>query len=317
MQTFPRYLVDVNGDGLPDIVGIHNACLYVSINTGTSFPSPGCWLGGGAFAPSTGWTDTNTFPRFVQDPTGDGFPGIIGIHNSGLFVALNKASGPPPDQISSFTNGLGTTIVVTYKPLTASGVHTKDTGDKLPIVDVQAPIYVVTRVDNSNGVGGTYSSTYSYAGAKADLSGRGFLGFRQMMVNDVQTNITNTTTYRQDFPYTGLAASTVRSFGSQTISRSANTYQFTNWPGTATIDQFSAPYQVSLQQNVSSGADLDGSTLPTMTTANQYDALGNPTQIVVSTSDGFSKTTANTYNNDTFNWHLGQLTRSGVTGVAP
>jgi hypothetical protein len=54
-----------------------------------------------------------------------------------------------------------------------------------------------------------------------------------------------------------------------------------------------------------------------MTTTNQYDAFGNATQVVVTTSDGFSKTTANTYNNDTTNWFLGELTRAAVTGVAP
>jgi hypothetical protein len=89
------------------------------------------------------------------------------------------------------------------------------------------------------------------------------------------------------------------------------------WGLAAIFDPGSAPYQVSLQQNVSSGADLDGSMLPTMTTTNQYDAFGNATQVVVTTSDGFSKTTANTYNNDTTNWFLGELTRAAVTGVAP
>jgi len=109
----------------------------------------------------------------------------------------------------------------------------------------------------------------------------------------------------------------MRFVGSQTISQSTNTYQFSNWAGTTTIDRFSAPYQISLQQNVSRGADLDGSVLPTTMTTNQYDALGNPTQMVVSTSDGFSKATTNRYTNDKTNWHLGQLNRAAVTAVAP
>jgi hypothetical protein len=68
---------------------------------------------------------------------------------------------------------------------------------------------------------------------------------------------------------------------------------------------------------VSSGADLDGSALPKVTTANLYDAYGNATLVMVSTPDGFSKTTVNTCSNDTANWYLGRLVGASVTSVAP
>jgi hypothetical protein len=73
----------------------------------------------------------------------------------------------------------------------------------------------------------------------------------------------------------------------------------------------------SLQSSTAAGSDLDGSVLPTVTTTNQYDAYGNPTQVVVSTSDGFTKTTTNTYSNDTVNWILGRLTGAAVTSTTP
>jgi hypothetical protein len=94
-----------------------------------------------------------------------------------------------PDLVSTVTSGLGATTTVSYKPLTTSSVYTKDTGHVIPIIDFLAPTYVVSRVDTSNGVGGTFSTTYTYAGAKADVSGRGFLGFRQVTATDLQTNI--------------------------------------------------------------------------------------------------------------------------------
>src|SRR5262249_24919639 len=75
--------------------------------------------------------------------------------------------------------------------------------------------------------------------------------------------------------------------------------------------------KIFLSSSVSSGVDLDGTALPAVTTDNKYDAYGNATQVVSSTSDDFSKTTTNTYTNDTTNWYLGRLTRSAVTGVAP
>jgi hypothetical protein len=68
---------------------------------------------------------------------------------------------------------------------------------------------------------------------------------------------------------------------------------------------------------VAQSSDLDGTALPSVTTTYQYDAFGNPTQVVASTPDGFSKTTANTYTNDATHWLLGRLTRASVTSVAP
>jgi len=42
-----------------------------------------------------------------------------------------------------------------------------------------------------------------------------------------------------------------------------------------------------------------------------------PSQIVVSTPDGYSKTTTNTYTNDATNWYLGRLTGASVTSTTP
>jgi phage-related protein len=73
-----------------------------------------------------------------------------------------------------------------------------------------------------------------------------------------------------------------------------------------------------------SSYDLNGRALPSVTTTTSYDChstptacYGNATQITVSTGDGYSKTTTNTYNNDATNWHLGRLIRSTVTSTTP
>jgi len=177
-----------------------------------------------------------------------------------------------------------------------------------------------------DGIGGTYSSTYYYAGAKADQSGRGFLGFRQMQVTDLQTSISATTFFRQDYPYIGLTAS-AGNFTSAGLwlNSVTNTYQFSNASGGATVStpsNSSAPYRVSVSASSAASADLNDTAMPTVTTTSQYDAYGNPTQVAVSTSvngvaDGFSKTTTNTYTNDTTNWFLGRLTGATVTSTTP
>jgi hypothetical protein len=153
------------------------------------------------------------------------------------------------------------------------------------------------------------SSTYAYVGAKADQSGRGFLGFRQMLITDLQTNIVETVTYRQDYPFITLVASDVKTLGSTTLNSTTNSYAATLLGGTR--------YQVTLSQTQAASADLDGSAIPTQTTTYQYDGHSNPTQIVVATTDGFSKTTNNTYTDDEVNWILGRLTGATVTSTSP
>jgi hypothetical protein len=126
--------------------------------------------------------------------------------------------------------------------------------------------------------------------------------------------------YRQDFPFAGLIGSTTKALGTQTLNQTTNSFQFSNVSGAASVGAPSisgAPYRVSVSQSVAQGSDLDGTSLPSVTTTYQYDAFGNATQVVASTPDGFSKTTANTYTNDTMLWLLGRLTRASVTSSAP
>ena len=316
-NTYPRMLVDVNGDGLPDVVGFGAGGVRVALNTGTSFMPDQPWLTG--FGVNAGWSDNNTYPRMLVDVNGTGFSGIVGFASNGVYVSSNTASGPT-DLVSSVTNGLGVTTAISYVPGTNKSVVTKGTGTTFPTMDLVGPINVVSRVDASNGVGGTYSSAYTYLGGRIDTRGRGFLGFQQTSVKDLQTNIVQTTTYRQDFPYIGLAGTTTKSLNTLTLNQTTTSYQFSNAGGASSVSAPSgtgAPYRVSVAQSVAQSSDLDGTALPAVTTSYQYDAFGNPTQVVASTPDGFSKTTTNTYTNDATHWLLGRLTRAAVSSVSP
>jgi hypothetical protein len=179
-------------------------------------------------------------------------------------------------------------------------------------------------VSTNNGIGGPYLSNYSYAGAKFDLSGAGFLGFRQMTASDPQTGIVTTTNYQQAFPFTGLVASRTKSIGSQALNQTTNTYACVNLfsgssscPGPQSYGN--SRYFVSLQQSVEKSWELNGNPLPFVTTTNQYDYYnGNATQVIVETNDGYAKTTSNTYAPpDLTNWFLGRLVLSTVTSTAP
>lgn len=86
----PRFLADLTGDGLADIIGFANDGVYVSLNNGN-----------GTFATSTkvvddfgidnGWTDEN--PRFIADLNDDGLGDIVGFGDAGVQTSLNNGDG--------------------------------------------------------------------------------------------------------------------------------------------------------------------------------------------------------------------------------
>src|SRR5262249_9543155 len=100
---FPRFLVDINGDGLADIVGLFNNDVFVALSNGKSFPAVGDWLVGGSLL---GGSWTGATPRTVVDVLGTGRAGILGIGNQGLFVAPSGGNSVAPDLLAGISNGL-------------------------------------------------------------------------------------------------------------------------------------------------------------------------------------------------------------------
>ena len=315
---------DVNGDGKADLVMTYqDPSGLVAVQFGLSNGDGSLTVTPEAVPFKSGYSTTSYWNYTWADVNGDGKADLVMTYQdpSGMVAVQFDLTSPTPSAVQTIASGLGETTSVTYSTLSAGGaIYTKDDSAIYPTIDVEGSLHVVSRVDASNGLGGTYSATYAYAGAKLDLSGRGFLGFRQISTTDLQTNIVQTTTYGQTFPYIGLMGTTMKTLNTLTLNQATSTYQFSNASGSATLSTptlTSAPYRVSVAQSVSSSSDLDGSKIPTATTSYQYDAYGNATQVAVSTPDGFSKTTANTYTNDTTNWFLGRLTAASVTSVAP
>ena len=315
-----RAWVDVNGDGKADycrVVG--NAAPYqvaCTLSTGTGFGETimSAALDRGYDAGRT-WADAN----------GDGVPdfcrrvGNVNLQSSYVACTLGVADTRGAVKI---TTGLGMQTTIAYKPLTDAIVYTKGSGATYPIVDMQIPMYAVSSVALSNGIGGTLTTNYTYGGLKADLTGRGLLGFSWMQAIKAETSLGTRTEYRQDWPYVGLPSlikTTIASGGNGgSLSQVTNTYgckDFVSASGcTVALGRRYFPFT---SQSVESGWDLNGAALPVVTTASQYDAWGNATQITVSASDGYSKTTTNTYTNDTVNWFLGRLTGATVTSTTP
>jgi hypothetical protein len=305
---------DFNGDGKTDYALHGDAGRFVYMSSGDGNFTLAYSVHGSHF----GSPPHANYSPIVGDFDGDGLTdyGMIGSSHRFLY----RSNGTMPDLMTSITTGLGATTTVTYVPATNTSVVTKQPGTSYPIVDLAAPMYVVSRIDAPNGVGGVYSTAYAYAGGRLDTRGRGFLGFADVSARDLQTDVVDRTWYSQQFPYIGLATTSWKTRYTLTLNRVTNTYQFVNNVAGASVGSPSiplAPYKVSTAQSEVYNADLDGTVMPTATTTYQYDTFGNSTQVLTTTSDGFAKTTTNTYTNDTSLWLLGRLTRSTVTSVSP
>ncbi|WP_291558132.1 SpvB/TcaC N-terminal domain-containing protein [Comamonas sp. SCN 65-56] len=308
---------DLNGDGLPDFIysRFYNGTVSATtwLNTGNGWQiSPEYKMP--THIAAYGFGDLGT--RFA-DLNGDGLPDFIyaRAYNNTLY-ANSWIDTTHRDLILSLTTGLGAVTTVSYAPLTDGSVYSKDSGAVYPYVDVQAPLYVVSSVSVSDGVGGSRVTDYTYAGAKSHQRGGGFLGFRQVTARDVQSDLRSIATYRQDYPYQGQPLSSqTRTGGGTLISQTLITYT------DQLLDTGKSPvWHRSLPtRTVETSYELSGGLISTVTTDTAYDAWANPTTIVVDSGGGYSKTTTHTYDNivDPDRWFLGRLRRSTVTSVTP
>ena len=314
---------DMNGDGKADLVFTYQD------NSGLIAVQPVFSKGDGTFTVGP-WS--SPFPSGMipwawhyswNDRNGDGKADLVFTYQDngggGLIAVQSVSSAPVPLVIQAIDNGAGATRSVTYLPLGSGGaLYAKDTNAVYPQVDLQGALYVVQSAVESNGIAGTSATTYAYGGAKMEANGRGFLGFRWQEAT-LPSSTKSRTEFRQDWPYVGLPslAKQTQSSGAL-LSRVTNTYGCTN-PATGASCTVAAGnrYFPYASQRVETSSDLNGASLPTVTTTTTYDTHGNATSVVVSTGDGFSKTTSNIFTNDVPNWILGRLTRSTVQSTAP
>ena len=319
------WIADVNGDGLPDILGATNGGLYWQLNTGNGFGA--VQRADTTFQPSFGWFGLDIQNRvWIADVNGDGTSSILGATDGGMYWQRNTtASTTRPNLITAITDGAGAVRNIAYASLTNKGIYSKDTSlSSYPVQDLQTPMYVVASVSSSNGIGSATSSRYTYGGLKADSKGRGFLGFRWMQAKQVETGLTSYTEYLQNWPYTGLPSLLKKSLtgggNNGVLSQITNSYNCNDAASTTVtpcVVGTGKRYFVYANQSVESGWDYNGAVLPVITTKTDYDNWGNATKVDVSTSDGYGKTTINSYSNDSSNWYLGRLLKSSVSSVAP
>lgn len=289
-----------------------------------------------------------------------GNPGVSG-DTVALTNQLYSSSAGPVDVLASVKTSTGLVSTVGPRvPLTNSGgSYVNDRGTTLaavyPLLDIQAPIYVISSVTNDTGTPTPLVTNYLYKGLKADRLGRGLLGFREVQQQNPAPGgyLTTATEFVMQHPYLGVAArSTTRSGtlgqgGAPVLSTTINTYCDTNSATAPTSASSAAPctarpvnearpylYRPYLYTTVETGTDPAGNALPTITSVNTFNNWGDPLTLKVSTMGSFlgqnrtyTKTTTNTFClPDTANcpnkvaaenWILGRLTGSSVRNQVP
>jgi RHS repeat-associated protein len=259
----PPVILDINNDGLSDIVYfVQSTAIEYRFSTGTSFTGAGTagsmanytaafmvldWDGDGyedmlsPHIPTSTWHlwrstgeglalpvstgipyAAGTYLPIVTDMNGDGLRDL-GYAVSGVWKYRLHA-GVMPDLLTNAVDGFGVTASFAYTPI-SRGSHTKLADAVFPAQDYAGSLHVVSTLTASNGIGGTYTNTFAYRGARLNLQGRGFEGFERRTVTDSRNGVSVEATFNRTFPYTGTLAS-VGTYqpGGTTISLSSNTW---------------------------------------------------------------------------------------------
>jgi RHS repeat-associated protein len=329
-QSHYQFALDLNGDGKTDMITYSAPFGNNKLNIETSR--------GNVFNAAVTPTITGAgYYTLVGDFNGDGKTDMLVSTTTGtkpFNLLLNQ--GPAPRLIAKVTNGHGGYTKFSYKPLTDPGVHGRGSGAQYPSFDLQTSMYVVSSISSRNGidgdpftgagadVAGENAVNYTYYGALSWLDGRGFQGFRTVLVYDVATGILTSTDYSADPLLSGRPVHSEQLLvnppagGSALISahemawaatptvRSGrpNTYLITQAGGTSKSYETNRPAADALVKT-------------TVRSGLTYDVYGNLTHSL-SDTEGFTEEVTNTYNNYTGTpWILGRLTASTVKRGAP
>jgi RHS repeat-associated protein len=308
-QVNPAETDDLNGDGRSDII--------TPSADGLSWLL--CYLGSNALINCTIVPRSPGHYFLTGNFTGDGKSSILSFDPTFSVVYLAATQQVYPDLVTSVTNGLGAVSTISYAPLTNSTIYQKGAPLTPPASlfnkNVQNSAYVVSSLNEPDGIGGIHSIAYSYAGALQDLSGRGFLGFSSITQKDLTSNQEVLTNYNQSYPLAGFPSSVVTSILQGSTWNRADekdfTYTITNFGGTSR--DF-----VYLSTLVDNSYDFVHNTLSsTATTLNTYDTYGRLHLSTMTTGDGYQKVTTNTWATPGSIWFLDQLVTSQQTNTNP
>ncbi|MDR2215146.1 MAG: hypothetical protein LBE59_04815, partial [Nevskiaceae bacterium] len=329
--TIPGNIVtalDWDGDGRRDVLSNDGGPnLSVNLSTGEGFASPvstslpnnGAWL--------------------AADFNGDGLDDLGNRTLSSISYRLHNGATIIPDLATSFADGFGVTASVSYSSLTTA-VYTPGIGTGFPVSVVRGALkdgegmQVVSTVAATDGVGGTYTTGYSYFGGYEDLHGRGFLGFDQVTITDSRNGMSQVDLYERTFPKTGaLKQTTVYQSGGMPVSEQVFTLEERDLSLLGgSFSKFVHVSNIKTKQ-YEVGGPANGQMILETSTSLTYDNYGNVTESIHTVTDrdaasldpeqSWKQTQTTSYFNDASgHWCLGlpesitqQYTATGATDI--
>jgi len=164
-KEFGSAFIDLNGDGLPDLIQVDDNASYLAtlgttLGGALTVVEPDAWLN--PYKPAL----IDHFPNGLAKPT-------VVTYNS------TTGSGRP------------------YADDDVTDPNTKQLA--LPLNVVSSVL-----AEDGTGTGTTFTTSYMYHSMRQDSYGRGPLGFHRVDVTDGASHVRTSTTYAQAYPYTGL-----------------------------------------------------------------------------------------------------------------
>ena len=199
-------------------------------------------------------------------------------------------------------------IEIAYDALTTDSLYTKGNNSLYPLMDYQAPQYVVKNWKTADGIGGKRTVSYRYSGAKLHVGGRGFRGYSQIDVIDEATGITQ----------------------SKTFLNGSDSWQYISSPLVKEVKKLSSGTIISqtdiingvkaycsgksffsfVKSSTSKTYELDGTFVDSVTTAQTYDDYGNVISSVTTYAPGVQDSLITVTNNNASAWILGRMISS-------
>ena len=206
VENTPRMLLDVNGDGLDDIVGFASSGVIVALSNGDgTFKIESSVLKAFGYWASAGEWRSNKTPRMFADVDGDGLPDIVGFASSGVVTSVNNYEA---GVIETATNGKGIVTKFNYEDSINSDIYNKgDDNVTYPAMPGEegghptsyAPSIgkVVSSIETKNGTQVAAGTSYLYEGMNIHRLGMGSLGFAKLTTTNSVTGIKNVSEFEQ------------------------------------------------------------------------------------------------------------------------
>ena len=294
------FAVDLNGDGLTDIVGHDNNYFWTAAYS----------RGNTTEYRNNNWTSptipTNQ-PVYWADFDGDGATDwVLKTSNTQWSVNLSNINRQLVTQI---TTGHGATYKFDYSPLTDKSVYTKGDTATFPNADYVSAIYVVKQISTDDGSGKRQKLACKYKGATLNLRGRGFLGFTVGEMSDSSANIITKTVYSRD---QNCRAARIKNVERRTFD--GKLLQFNEYESEV-INQGNGVCFSYYKTTTEHSYELNGVERMRKKTDQTFDTFGNVLELKVTYKNGYQIITNNDYTNDIVNWKLGRLTNTTVSKI--